>query len=1395
MISTSQSGRLRVLPVVVTLCFSCNMAGAAVTLLGVQYQEDDRSIYTDYQCFWKDSSYPASCGVPLPGANLHVFIKNEGTSAVTLDDVALAGYSLKTVLKQNDLNGHITNSIWFYWDNPPAQILEAGEPAWYKLEPKSLPPGGAGQVIVRLRRVPVAPSLAVTVDTSANVVSTSILVDPGAPALANISFSADLTKVYLYWRRSGGAAPATVRMDGSDVTAITTTVGDASDFAVSVVSLPAALADLSYHVFQGVYSDDATATGGARVWVNPFVYTSWGAFPIPDGNETMARAWLDTCFDRGLNTLEMNSASSGLMDFLGTSAGKAYAESRNYGFIKDDANWGTWGGNPRMWFIDDEPDAEEANLLNNFCGTGYKLPCGSNQAGTMGMHFISVAEGLRGIKNRPTTINMDGTWKPYSYFAYGQLSDCLCIDHYFQPKVRHAYYDTPNTRPLYLKATVVYATALAGTRAAEPNPARQLLYSCQINDDAPVDPWPWAAPECKRVEAYYAMAAGSKGLGYWWFKKAPTASNGLGDNNLQAQDPALWEEIGLIGAETKLLAPYLVTSHPVDLEAVGSTNVWVRALARGTDTFILFVVNDDYWLDQDYHGTPIANASVSIDLPSWMLASPTAFEVGRAGVRSVNTSQNGGKLTLNLGTLNVAKILVVTTDPQLRMALQQRYDGLVWQGICNFAPSVCRENTSPPTFVAHPAPQSSLAGGSATFSIVATGGSRLTYQWQKNGSNLSDAGHYAGCTTPFLKIASIDANDLANYRCLVSNPYGNQASDEAALRILTVNITQHPALQNVCPATDVQFAVSAEGQGALTYQWQKDGADLSNVTDYSGVTTATLTVLQADAGDEGNYRCAVTDSTSTAYSNAAALFVAAAPVMTQQPSSQTVEAGATAVFSVVASGEGALTYQWQKNQQDLANGGHYAGCTTATLTVSSVDASDEANYRCLVSSGCGGTISDEATLSIDVCAPYVTLLNGSFDASTSGWSVASNWMSYSSGTASFSRDTTTFRSSPNAQKIQPPSSGAGAYAGVRQTISCNVGDAVTFVGWAYQNSPNTYETARLGARFDGQTTPPSTWSSVSAKQAWTSLAAAGTVTAADGATVFLDVLRGSTGQYWSSFDDVAVYYAFAPPTPAVSVSGETSLAVDVDPGCNWNNAAARYAISIGGGAYALGTHWLQANGSVGTTIVWQTDAEWGSRTVSGLATGTAYTFKVKAAYSSAYPQATSLGAGADGTPVAGCTPPEPPTGAAASPGAACGGNTVQLSATPGAGGDTVDWFTGGCGMTPVPGGDSPVVAPEAETTYYARTRHAASGCVSATCLPVTVSLSAPVAADFDQDCDVDAADVLALIACASGSTVPHDGTPLCRQADFDADGDVDQDDFGRLQQCYSGPNRPAACAK
>ncbi|BCG48657.1 hypothetical protein GEOBRER4_n3553 [Citrifermentans bremense] len=89
----------------------------------------------------------------------------------------------------------------------------------------------------------------------------------------------------------------------------------------------------------------------------------------------------------------------------------------------------------------------------------------------------------------------------------------------------------------------------------------------------------------------------------------------------------------------------------------------------------------------------------------------------------------------------------------------------------------------------------------------------------------------------------------------------------------------------------------------------------------------------------------------------------------------------------------------------------------------------------------------------------------------------------------------------------------------------------------------------------------------------------------------------------------AVTLAQAPVAPAVSNIGtgtQLSVAVNSDA----NSAAAQYAIRINGGAYT--NQYIQSGGTIGATAAWLTKSGWGIKTISGLTSGTPYTFDVKA---------------------------------------------------------------------------------------------------------------------------------------------------------------------------------------
>ena len=87
-------------------------------------------------------------------------------------------------------------------------------------------------------------------------------------------------------------------------------------------------------------------------------------------------------------------------------------------------------------------------------------------------------------------------------------------------------------------------------------------------------------------------------------------------------------------------------------------------------------------------------------------------------------------------------------------------------------------------------------------------------------------------------------------------------------------MTVHPVGQtDIVPGSDVSFNVTATGTAPLSYQWQKDGEDLTDGGSITGATTATLTITGVMESDEGGYRCVVTNTAGMVTSNTAMLTV------------------------------------------------------------------------------------------------------------------------------------------------------------------------------------------------------------------------------------------------------------------------------------------------------------------------------------------------------------------------------------------------------------------------------------------------------------------------------------------------------------------------------------------
>ncbi len=179
-----------------------------------------------------------------------------------------------------------------------------------------------------------------------------------------------------------------------------------------------------------------------------------------------------------------------------------------------------------------------------------------------------------------------------------------------------------------------------------------------------------------------------------------------------------------------------------------------------------------------------------------------------------------------------------------------------------FAPGICFGAGPPPVINVQPVSQSVLLNDSVTFSVAVSSSTTLSYQWQKNGANIS------GATVSNYTIVNVRTNDQATYRVKVTNSGGSLTSSNAALTVLVPpTITMQPQSQAIAVGQNGTFSVVATGTAPLSYQWLLEGTNLPNMTD------SFLTISNAQGNNAGLYSVVVSNPFGTATSTIASLVV------------------------------------------------------------------------------------------------------------------------------------------------------------------------------------------------------------------------------------------------------------------------------------------------------------------------------------------------------------------------------------------------------------------------------------------------------------------------------------------------------------------------------------------
>ncbi len=447
-----------------------------------------------------------------------------------------------------------------------------------------------------------------------------------------------------------------------------------------------------------------------------------------------------------------------------------------------------------------------------------------------------------------------------------------------------------------------------------------------VNPSTAINTQPTGATICEGVPYTFSVGAVGTTLSYQWLKDG-TPIVGATNANLVLNSPVASDAGSYTVVVNGSCTPTSLTSTSATLVVNTNPRITSGTLAPlnvcqgNLAIFSITATGTGLSYQWRFNGVPIVgNASAltaTLQIPNITTANAGNYDCVVSG-----TCVPGGVAT-NQATLVVNTPIVITQNPVFQVA--------------------CTLNK-------------------VSFSVANTG-TGASYQWRRNGFNITNN---ATATSSTLVLPSVGAADAGLYDCVVSGTCNTAFSSIAQLVVQTgLSITTQPDAQRVCAGTTLSATVAASGT-VIGYQWQKDGVNIA------GQTNATLVIANAQVAQSGGYRCVITGSTACGtaqqVSNTVEMLVGTSPIVTKQPANTPVSVGSTVSVQVDASGLGygvnnVMQYAWFKGSTRLTDGAHYSGTNTNVLTIRGVIPSDVGtDYFVSVTGVCGTAISNQFSL-------------------------------------------------------------------------------------------------------------------------------------------------------------------------------------------------------------------------------------------------------------------------------------------------------------------------------------------------------------------------------------------------------------------------------------------------
>lgn len=183
-----------------------------------------------------------------------------------------------------------------------------------------------------------------------------------------------------------------------------------------------------------------------------------------------------------------------------------------------------------------------------------------------------------------------------------------------------------------------------------------------------------------------------------------------------------------------------------------------------------------------------------------------------------------------------------------------------------------------PVITNTPVSVTGFINGQVTFAPISpTGTEPLSFYWYFGGSQLTDGYKYTNSATASLTISNLAASDGGSYYLVASNSAGFASNLVDVLTVHyhlpTITAGEPQSVTTFVGLTTSLTATQGGGTAPVTNQWYKGSTLLTDVNEYSGTATSTLTIGPVSSADQGSYKIVVSNGGGSATSQVATVTV------------------------------------------------------------------------------------------------------------------------------------------------------------------------------------------------------------------------------------------------------------------------------------------------------------------------------------------------------------------------------------------------------------------------------------------------------------------------------------------------------------------------------------------